>query len=500
MLKSMGHADAIHPSDEVAPRPSLTVLSHLPAMLRMMRRHRSAARVVAEHEVRTQAYVQRFAAADPRTLSDAEIWSAIEDWFRDAPEYMQTVLLLGGVLFHEAPVWKACATVGFPFERLVYPQLAAGARSVSAQQAFDLVALADVARNDAVVCRYLKTAQPTLERIRVALQGTAFLAAFERFLEQYGHRGRYEYDWSLPRYREDPTPLLQTLRAHLADRPGPQDQATPEQREREAERAWAAFEARLSWWQRLTMLPAVRRAVATIKRYYVWREQVRSDLVHILEVLREWHLVLAGRFVERGWLSHTEDYFLVHYREIAPVLRGTVPPDSLRRIVVDRRNEQDGHRRMRLPLLMRVSELPALIRGNAMTGGAAAGGTLTGQPVSVGVVEADVVVVRDPGDFSRMKRGCILVAPATDPSWTPLFTLASGVVVEVGGVLSHASTIAREYGIPALANVKNATRLLRTGERIRLDATTGRIDRLQPAAATPVSDSNDAAAEHAGVA
>ena len=104
---------------------------------------------------------------------------------------------------------------------------------------------------------------------------------------------------------------------------------------------------------------------------------------------------------------------------------------------------------------------------------------LTGHPVSGGCVEAEVVVVRDPGDFQRMKPGAILVAPATDPSWTPLFTLASGVIVEVGGVLSHASTIAREYGLPALANVKHATKLLTTGERVRLDAVRGVIERLQ---------------------
>jgi pyruvate,water dikinase len=102
--------------------------------------------------------------------------------------------------------------------------------------------------------------------------------------------------------------------------------------------------------------------------------------------------------------------------------------------------------------------------------------------VSGGIVEAEVVVVRDPGDFGRMKRGAILVAPATDPSWTPLFTLASGVIVEVGGVLSHASTIAREYGLPALAKVKHATKRLRTGDRVRLDAVRGVITRLdQPA-------------------
>jgi len=88
--------------------------------------------------------------------------------------------------------------------------------------------------------------------------------------------------------------------------------------------------------------------------------------------------------------------------------------------------------------------------------------------------------MKDPSEFATMKRGAILVAPATDPSWTPLFTLASGVIVEVGGMLSHASTIAREYGLPALANVKNATRILKTGDRVSLDASGGRVTRLQP--------------------
>ena len=116
-----------------------------------------------------------------------------------------------------------------------------------------------------------------------------------------------------------------------------------------------------------------------------------------------------------------------------------------------------------------------------VTGASVDESRLSGHPVSGGCVEAEVVIVRDPADFGRMKRGAILVAPATDPSWTPLFTLASGVIVEVGGVLSHASTIAREYGLPALANVKQATRRLRTGERVRLDATHGFVERLPDA-------------------
>jgi phosphoenolpyruvate synthase/pyruvate phosphate dikinase len=107
-------------------------------------------------------------------------------------------------------------------------------------------------------------------------------------------------------------------------------------------------------------------------------------------------------------------------------------------------------------MLMREADLAAMV--HAGHGDAGSGdGELKGLCVSPGSVEAEVVVMRDPSEFAAMKRGAILVAPATDPSWTPLFTLASGVIVEVGGMLSHASTIAREYGLPALANVKNAT-------------------------------------------
>ena len=481
MLRSMGHADALEASDEVVVRPPLRdLVEHLPDLLKLVWRHLRAANIVRAHEQRARRQLASFAAVEPRSLSDPELWSAIARWNSEAVDAMQPVLLLSGVSFHEEPVRKTCEKVGFPFEQLVYPQLATGQRSVSARQAFELVALAELARGDARA-RDLLTSDPLdMSRLRAELQGSAFLDAFDRFLATYGHRGRYEYDWSLPRYAEDPLPLLQTLRAHLAE-PAPFDEAATAVRQvRDAERAWQHFEARLTTWQKWTLLPRIRRSIAKIKQYYVWREQVRSDLVRVLAVLRTWHLVLADRFVMRGWLDRRDDYFLLLCPEIAAAVRGEREPNTVRAIAAARARERERQRRITMPLLMRASELPALVRHAAVSGGVDAEDqtTLRGQAVSGGCVEADVVVVRDPGDFGRMKRGAILVAPATDPSWTPLFTLASGVVVEVGGVLSHASTIAREYGLPALANVKHATRRLRTGERVRLDATNGVVERL----------------------
>jgi pyruvate,water dikinase len=450
----------------------------MPDFFRLLWRHLNAARVVQDHKRRMQSDVNLFTTRDPRYLSDKEIWTAIDGWCRTVPDGAQAILLLGGVMFHETPVRKVCEAVGFPFEQLVYPQLATGERSVSAQQAFDLISLADIARSNSAVVQYLSRPSLDFAEMRTALRGTVFLSAFERFLGRYGHRGRYESDWSLPRYSEDPTRLLRAIRAHLEDGLRKPVADVGARQQRESTEAWAAFTSRLSLWQRWTTLPRIRQSVRKIKQYYVWREQVRSDFVRVLAEARRWHLVLAQRFVERGWLDDRDQYFLLHLPEVASVIDGTSAPQSLRTIVANRTVEVARYRSIQMPALMRESELPHLIRTGAVSNIGDDESRLSGHPVSGGCVEAEVVVVHDPSDFSRMKAGAILVAPATDPSWTPLFTLASGVIVEVGGVLSHASTIAREYGLPALANVKHATKRLRTGDRVRLDAVRGIVERL----------------------
>ena len=270
--------------------------------------------------------------------------------------------------------------------------------------------------------------------------------------------------------------MLFAIRSHL-EAPPQNLQAVAARQEAEAAQALRDFEARLTAWQRWTLLPRVKTTLRTLKRY-VWREEVRSDLTRVVSRLRAWHLVLADRFVERGWIDRPDDYLLL---KLAEVGRAAVDPSQgpgLRAIAARRAAPRAVERDLRMPLLMRESELPALLRAGTHRIAGAEGDALTGLCVSPGLVEADVVVMRDSGEFAAMKRGAILVTIASDPSWTPLFTPASGVIVEVGGMLSHASTIAREYGLPALANVKHATRALKTGDYVRLDASSGRVRRV----------------------
>jgi rifampicin phosphotransferase len=363
------------------------------------------------------------------------------------------------------------------YEELVYPQLAAGARSVSSQQAFDVVALANVARQEPRTRTYLLDSDGGFEDFRRELAGTAFLEQFEAFLGRYGHRGRYESDWAIPRLAENPSPVLFAIREQLHG--PPHDPAAVSARQAaEAAAAWRAFEARITGWQKPIVRWRVRSTLRQLKQQYLFREQVRFDLTRVVAALRRWHLTLADRFVERGWLEQRDDYFLLRLSEVGGAAIDPAGGPQLRAIAAQRSAHLAAERELEMPLFMRESQLPALLRAG-VAGGADTSDELTGLCVSPGAVEGEVVVLRDPAEFAKMKRGAVLVATATDPAWTPLFTLASGIVVEVGGMLSHASTIAREYGLPALANVKNATKILRTGDRVRLDASAGRVKRLR---------------------
>jgi len=490
-LRTLGHPEEIHPEDEIARRPTFRqFLSALPDLLRLASYDVRAAQIFREHEALANNSLARLAAVDPATLADREIYKMFEWWLAMAPGSMKAVFLMSSVQFREDILRRACKAANFSYERLVYPQLAAGQRSVSTQQAFDLVALADVARVESDAMTYLLSDEArdrSYHDFRTALAGTMFLDRFDRFLAQYGHRGRYESDWAIPRMRENPAPVLFAIREQLQAKPQNQ-KAIAERQEADAAAAFRAFEAALTWWQKWTLLPLVRSTVKRLKQQYVWREHVRSDLTRVLASIRRWHLVLADRFVERRWIDHRDDYFMIHLDEVKRAIDDPSQGPALGDIVHRRAVQLDAERDLQLPLFMRESELPLLIRRRAETtpgvggvrlqpdsGFAAVQTYLKGFCVSPGAVEADVVVMRDPSEFATMKRGAILVAPATDPSWTPLFTLASGVIVEVGGMLSHASTIAREYGLPALANVKDATRVLKTGERVKLDASGGRV-------------------------
>ena len=143
--------------------------------------------------------------------------------------------------------------------------------------------------------------------------------------------------------------------------------------------------------------------------------------------------------------------------------------ESLIELVEQRKEDYQHYRKLSAPRVITSDgeEIKVSYRRENLPEGA-----LVGMPVSAGVIEGIAKVITDPGD-SPLNKGEILVAPFTDPGWTPLFINAAGLVMEVGGLLTHGTVVAREYGIPAVVGIADATKLIQTGQKIRVDGNAG---------------------------
>jgi phosphohistidine swiveling domain-containing protein len=302
-------------------------------------------------------------------------------------------------------------------------------------------------------------------------------AAMSEFLRRYGMRGIAEIDIGRPRWREDPTPLIQVLRSYLQIEDA--DRAPDVVFEHGAASAKATIAAlvnalrrtRYGWLKsRLAQWAARRlRALAGL------RESPKFTVMRLLGIWRGCFLASGQHLVAAGVLARPDDIFFLHLDEIKALARGERrdcgAPIACRRAAYDREK-----RRRQVPRLL-LSDGRALFDGAAAPA-AASDAAMVGTPVSPGVVEGAVHVVFDPHGV-QLAPGEILVCPGTDPGWTPLFLAAGGLVMEVGGLMTHGSVVAREYGIPAVVGVHQATTRLKNGQQVRVDGTQGTITILR---------------------
>ena len=216
------------------------------------------------------------------------------------------------------------------------------------------------------------------------------------------------------------------------------------------------------------------------QEYYAIRENMRYYADYFLFGMRRLALAGAVDLERRGILHCTEDVFYLDAGEMDLGLRGGAGCEGLRETAALRRREYEQYRK-REPAEVRF-ERP----GEPLSGGGQAPGREREVPlrcfqaksVGPGTVDGVLRVVRSAAELDEVRSGEIVVAKATDPAWTSYISLASGLILEVGGLLSHGAIIARELGIPAVVDLVEATNLLRTGERVRLDGTAGTVERL----------------------
>jgi len=181
------------------------------------------------------------------------------------------------------------------------------------------------------------------------------------------------------------------------------------------------------------------------------------------------------RFTERGIIAAPADFSFLAADEVTLILHGQ-PPAGLDERLQQRKRESERNRHVRLPerFCGHPEPLEPDLAGHT-------GDVLTGTGVSPGMITARARVIIDPNTDGPLEPGEILVAPVTDAGWTPLFALASGLVVDMGSALSHGSTVAREYGLPAVVNVRRGTTTIRTGDLVAINGNTGTVTVIETA-------------------
>jgi pyruvate,water dikinase len=314
-----------------------------------------------------------------------------------------------------------------------------------------------------------------LDRLRGAAGDAdvdAFLKAFEEFLYEFGSRGPNEWETSAPSWETDPElPLAAIDRMRLAR----DDQAPRHQQE-----AMAAARAKAT----PTVLAAVEgdpethgqlaAALAAAPIFLAGRERTKTNIIRLVNEMRVSSHALGRRMVERGYYDKPTSGSMLSDEEVDAFL---ADPEPWVETIREREAQYEVLFDLEPPFVFagEVPPLPTWAERDTSARPVPTGTTLEGIPGCPGEATGRARVVLDPADPGALEPGDILVAPITDPAWTPLFVPAAAVVVDVGAQLSHAVIVSRELGIPCVVSVTGGTRLIPDGAQIRVDGTSGTV-------------------------
>ncbi|MHB0979789.1 MAG: PEP/pyruvate-binding domain-containing protein [Thermoleophilia bacterium] len=359
----------------------------------------------------------------------------------------------------------------------------------SARTAVDLWALARLAAAEPALKAALLEAPPGSDPRPVARalagSGELFVRAWDAFLDEHGHHARGEIELYTPRWRENPGHLLMLLAGYLRTE-GEDQQAVRQKMNARVRLALTAdMCARLRDPIRRRLFDYVVRQAQLGSSA---RENLKSEAVRRIAAMRAVMVALNRRLVERQSFGAEDDIFFLHLDEIElllPAVGGAAGDrvtdgegvaggvSTMRELVARRRADFERDRRVDPPAVFVGGLSPQDLEPGAVVTVASTNDVLKGLPVSSGIVEGPARVIPTVDAVDTVLPGEVLVVPFTDPGWAPFLLPAAGIIMNMGGLLSHGSIIAREYGIPAVVNVGPATSMIRTGQRVRVDGDRG---------------------------
>ncbi|MBM7655443.1 phosphoenolpyruvate synthase [Neobacillus cucumis] len=346
--------------------------------------------------------------------------------------------------------------------------------NVTSEMGLSLLDVADVIRPYPEVIDYLQHVKDEnfLDELDKFEGGRETRDAFIAFLNKYGMRCAGEIDITRTRWSEKPNILIPMLLSNIKN-------FEPNAGKRKFEQGLrVALEKEKELLDRLKQLPdseqkaqETKRMIDLIRNYIGYREYPKYGMINRYFVYKQALLQEAEQLVKAGVIHEKEDIFYLTFEEFHEVVR-TKKLDY--EIISKRKDEYKIYDKLTPPRA--ITSDGEILSGEYKRENLPAE-ALVGLPVSSGVIEGRARVILNMED-ANLEEGDILVTSYTDPSWTPLFVSIKGLVTEVGGLMTHGAVIAREYGLPAVVGVENATKLIKDGQRIRVHGTEGYIEIL----------------------
>ena len=346
--------------------------------------------------------------------------------------------------------------------------------NVTSEMGLALLDVADAIRPHPKVVAFLRHVDDEnfLNELPKLEGGREARKAIMGWLDKYGMRGVGEIDITRPRWSERPTMLLPILLGHVENfEPGAGERRFEQGRQEAAKKEQEVLE-------RLRALPdgerkaeETKRTIDRVRTFAGYREYPKYAMVSRYFIYKQALLEEAERLVRDRVLREREDIFYLRFDEMQDLMRTNRVDEQL---INGRRDAFKCYQALTPP---RVLTSEGEIIAGAYRRDDLPAGALVGLPVSAGTIEGRARVILDVA-HANLEAGDILVTTYTDPSWTPLFVAIKGLVTEVGGLMTHGAVIAREYGLPAVVGVENATRLIRDGQQIRVNGTDGYVEIL----------------------
>ncbi|MEU5962536.1 rifamycin-inactivating phosphotransferase [Micromonospora parva] len=346
--------------------------------------------------------------------------------------------------------------------------------NITSEMGLALLDVADVIRPHPEVVAFLQEVgdDDFLDELSKVAGGAEARAAIEAYLDRYGMRCVGEIDITRPRWSERPSTLVPVLLDNVKlFEPGAARRRFEQGRQQAQRKAQEVV-------TRLRALPdgeqkaaETERMIDRVRAFIGYREYPKYDIVTRYFIYKQALLAEAERLVRAGVLTDTEDAFYLTFEEFHEVVRSQRVDVEL----IGRRRDTFRADQALTPPRVLTSD-GEMITGSYRRDDVPAG-ALVGVPVSAGTVDGRARVILDMAE-ADLEAGDILVTTHTDPSWTPLFVGIAGLVTEVGGLMTHGAVIAREYGLPAVVSVLDATRLIKDGQRIRVHGGDGYVEIL----------------------